>query len=126
MIIFCCNCNSDINARLTYGSEIYPYRIDLKDIPFWKCDKCGYSVGCHHKNNDSKKPLGIIPSPRIKKARNEIHKILDPLWKNGKYTRTELYKMISIHIGYNYHTAEIRDIEIAKKVYLFLKFLNKN
>ena len=78
------------------------------------------------KNNDSKKPLGIIPSPRIKKARNEIHKILDPLWKNGKYTRTELYKMISIHIGYNYHTAEIRDIEIAKKVYLFLKFLNKN
>lgn len=129
MYIFCCNCNTYVDARFTNGSETYPHRQDLSKLNFWKCDTCEGFVGCHNKHHIVKKrkdPLGVIPSPRIKKARNEIHKILEPLWKNRKYSRTEIYKMISEHIGTEYHTAQLSDIDTAKKVYRFLKKLEKN
>ena len=38
MLIYCCGCAQDVTARLTDGSEIYPHRLDLADIPFWVCD----------------------------------------------------------------------------------------
>jgi len=79
MKIFCCACKSDVNARLTNGSEIYPHRSDLSSIPFWKCDDCGNFVGCHHKTSKPTQPLGHIPTPEIRKARQHIHMILDPL-----------------------------------------------
>jgi len=61
MKIFCCGCGQDIDARLTDGAEIFPYRKDLYSLPFWKCDACG-----------------------------NFDRILDPLWKppDGKMTRT--------------------------------------
>jgi hypothetical protein len=50
--IFCCECREKVNARLTEGEEIYPHREDLKDLPFWICDKCKNFVGCHHKTDN--------------------------------------------------------------------------
>lgn len=122
MKIYCCACGGDVTARLTNGKEIYPHRGDLGDLPFWKCDKCGNSVGCHHKTKNRTKPLGVIPSPQIKQARQEIHKILDPLWQGGKFKRGEVYGMIAHVIGKDqYHTAEIRTIEEARDVYRIVR-----
>jgi hypothetical protein len=67
--IYCCGCESAVQARLTDGREIYPHRPDLADLPFWKCDGCGNHVGCHHKTNDRTRPLGNIPTPEIRIAR---------------------------------------------------------
>jgi hypothetical protein len=110
-------------ARLTSGAEIYPHRSDLADLPFWKCDTCGNYVGCHHKTGKPTEPLGNIPTPELRKARNHIHAILDPLWQSKKYRRKELYGLISDHMGFGYHTAKLRTIEEARKVYKFLKGL---
>ncbi len=118
--IWCCNCNCTITARLTNGKEIYPYLQNLRSIPFWTCDSCKGIVGCHYKTNTPTKPLGCIPSQQITKARKEIHKILDPLWKNKKISRNQLYKKLSNYLGYQYHTAEIKDIEEARKIYRFI------
>ena len=122
MLIRCCGCNSEkVQARLTDGSEIYPHREDLHELPFWKCDKCGNHVGCHHKTSNRTAPLGCIPTQEIKNARQHIHKILDPLWQSKKYKRSYIYMKISEFIGWKYHTASIRDIEEARNIYRFIK-----
>ncbi|KAB2716623.1 zinc-finger-containing protein [Brucella intermedia] len=117
-LIYCCGCSSDVNARLTDGAEIYPHRSDLARLPFWKCDACDNFVGCHHKTKQRTAPLGCIPTPEIKEARSHIHRILDPLWKSGRFKRRELYSKIANSLGIKeYHTAELRSVEQARDAY---------
>jgi hypothetical protein len=116
--IHCCGCKQIVQARLIDGKEAYPNRSDLHSLPFWKCDTCQNFVGCHHKTKDRTRPLGCIPTPELKNARQHIHKLLDPLWENEKnIMRKELYAEISKRLGYEYHTADIASIEQARLVY---------
>ena len=116
--IWCCGCNEGVEARLTDGEEIYSHRRDLYDLPFWKCDTCGNFVGCHHKTKNRTRPLGVIPTKELKNARKHIHALIDPMWKSKKIRRGDLYKELAACLGVEeYHTAEIKDIEFARKVY---------
>lgn len=118
--IHCCGCDSKVKARLTNGEEIYPHRSDLYSLPFWRCDTCGNSVGCHHKTKDRTRPLGCIPTKEIKNARQHIHRLLDPIWKSGRIARKDVYQLITDKFGWTYHTAKIRDIEEARAIYRYL------
>jgi hypothetical protein len=110
--------------RLTDGSEVYPHRRDLSTLPFWMCDGCGNYVGCHHKTKDRTRPLGNIPTKELKNARQHIHRILDPIWKEGKMPRGKVYARLAKELGIpEYHTAEIRTIEEARRVYAIVKML---
>ena len=115
--IFCCGCNAKIKARLTNGEEIYSHRSDLQNLPFWKCDKCKNYVGCHYKTPDKYKPLGVIPTKELMEARQYIHKILDPLYKTKGIKRSDIYDFISSKLGWRYDTANLRTIDMARKVY---------
>jgi len=115
--IYCCECGQDVFARLTDGREIYPHREDLAELPFWRCDDCGNYVGCHHKTHNRTKPLGNIPTPEIRGLRQDIHNILDPLWKDGPLQRGEVYDKISAALGRKYHTAGIRSVAEARTVF---------
>ena len=115
--IYCCDCQSKVMARLTDGSEVYPHRADLHSLPFWMCDYCGNFVGCHHKTSNPTNPLGNIPTPEIKRARQHIHALIDPLWQSGKIKRKEIYQKLTDAMGWKYHTAKIRDIDEARDVY---------
>lgn len=118
MLIFCCGCGDTVEARLTDGTEMYPHRPDLSSLPFWRCDTCRNFVGCHHKTKNRTVPLGCIPTKELKKARQYIHGILDPLWKEGGMTRREVYALIAKKLGkVGYHTAGIRSVEEARQVY---------
>jgi zinc-finger-containing domain len=117
MKLWCCGCEKDVEARLTSGAEVYPHRPDLAALPFWRCDACGNWVGCHWKTQQRTKPLGCIPTPELKKARNHIHALIDPLWRNNKMRRCQVYQIISGAIGYRFHSAEIRSIEEARRIY---------
>lgn len=120
--IHCCGCGGKVSARLTSGAEIYPHRPDLADLPFWKCDQCSNYVGCHHKNkNNPTQPLGVIPTPEIRNGRRHIHKILDPIWQEGRKPRGALYAELSEHLGWSYHTSKIRTIEEARDVYRYIR-----
>lgn len=119
--IFCCGCQKDIEARLTDGKEIYPHRPDLYSLPFWKCDGCGNNVGCHHKTADRTKPLGNIATPELKKARQYIHRILDPLWINKVIPRGKIYADLASELGYEYHTGEIKTLDDARRIYCIVK-----
>lgn len=127
MIIYCCGCQKEVEARLTSGTEIYPIRDDVRldyhDFPFWKCDTCKNFVGCHHKTKNPTRPLGCIPTPKIKEARKMIHQIIDPHWKNHPEAfraRGWIYRWLAFKTGKEaYHTAEIRTIEEARKIYRY-------
>jgi hypothetical protein len=115
--IFCCGCQTDVSARLTSGKEVYRHRRDLASLPFWKCDGCGNFVGCHHKTKNPTRPLGCIPTPELKAARQEIHRVIDPIWKSGRVDRSRFYSMIAHVIGVDeYHTADIKTVIEAREV----------
>jgi hypothetical protein len=120
--IFCCGCQKDVEARLTDGKEIYAHRPDLYSLPFWKCDTCKNFVGCHHKTAQRTKPLGNIPTPELKKARQHIHRILDPLWQNKIIPRGKIYAHIAHSLGLKeYHTGELTSVETAREVYKIVR-----
>ncbi len=125
MRIFCCGCQTIVKPRITTGEEIYPHRPDLYKLPFWICDACKNYVGCHHKSSNPTKPLGNIPTAELRNARKHIHAILDPLWKSGKMKRGRVYRAISDELGYQYHTAEIKTIDEARRVWMIVDRLRK-
>lgn len=120
--VYCCGCQRMVLARLTDGWEVYAHRSDLAELPFWKCDTCGNHVGCHHKTKDRTRPLGNIPTRELKIARQHIHRLLDPIWQHGKMPRGKVYSVLAKRLGLEaYHTAEIRTIEEARKVYAVVR-----
>lgn len=116
--IYCCGCETDVQARLTSGCEIYPSRPDLAALPFWKCDSCKNHVGCHHKLPSRVQPLGNIPTPALRRARSAIHAQLDPLWQGqGHAARHAIYRRIANELGIpEYHTGNIKSLYEAEWV----------
>lgn len=117
MLIHCTECQTDVDARLTNGAEIYPHRTDLHNLPFWKCDDCHNYVGCHHKTKNRTQPLGNIPNQELRQARQHIHELIDPVWQSKQMTRHELYRLMSAELGWNYHTAMTKNVEEARTAY---------
>lgn len=123
--LYCCGCEAKVNPRLTDGREVYPYRMDLYELPFWKCDACGNFVGCHHKTKNRTAPLGCIPTPEMKRARQHIHAILDPIWRSGRMPRKAIYAKLTEALGWEYHTARLRTIDEARTVYRLVREIAK-
>lgn len=111
--VYCCGCWQHVQARFCSGKEIYPHRPDLSDKIFWKCDTCGNYVGCHR---NTARPLGVIPTPELRAARQRVHAAIDPFWKDGRISRTELYHKISCRIGEEFHTANMIRVSDADKI----------
>lgn len=125
MKIYCCGCKKDVEARLTTGTEIYPHRQDLNGIVFFRCDVCNNYVGTHRKLNKdgTRMPLGSIPTPELRKVRSEIHELMDPIWRNQKMQRSELYAKLSFRLGIDdFHTGSINNMMVAN---LVIKEINK-
>lgn len=61
------------------------------------CQACKASVGCHP---HSVYPLGTMATPKVRQARNALHKLLDPLWRSGQMTRSKLYAEVACRLDY--------------------------
>lgn len=118
MLLWCCQCQTDVEARLTNGAEVYPHRSDLAHIPRWICDACKNHVGTHHKTSEPTRPLGNIPSSELKRARIHIHNLIDPAWKSGAVRRKAIYAHLTSTLGRQYHTGELRTLDEARAVYV--------
>ena len=107
-LIYCVQCEKHVIAYEVGGDEIYPHRPDLKDVRFFRCPNCANYVGTH---KDSGNPMGTIPTPELRECRNTLHRLIDPIWRNGKMKRSDLYRLISDEVGFDFHVAEINSIE---------------
>lgn len=105
--VWCCACGADVQARLTDGAEVYPHRPDLAALPFWRHDACGGHVGCH-RGEAGTRPLGCIADAPMRAARRRIHAVLDPVWRDGRMSRSRCYASMSRALGREYHTAGLR------------------
>lgn len=108
--IECIACDKVVSPRLVQGKQIYPHRKDLWNIKLWKCEDCNNYVATH---KGTLTPLGIIPTPRIRKERGGVHLILDPIWQSKKVSRNNVYKYLSRELGYEYHTGNIKTVAEA-------------
>lgn len=122
MKIYCCSCQKEIDGRLTTGREVYPSRADLYDNPYWICDCCKNYVGYHHKSSIPTKPLGTIPTPEIRKLRRTLHKMIDPLWRDGHLNRDEVYSFLSQIVRKEFHVSTINTEEEGNMI---IERLNK-
>lgn len=75
---YCQHCRAECADR--YGSEIYPDRPELAEKIIWVCMYCGALVGTHEDGKDKGKPLGTAANAELRKARQFVHGLLDPLW----------------------------------------------
>lgn len=127
MKIFCVECNKDIKAKIVSGNIVYPRSPKLAHDKFWMCNSCKNFVGCHKNANKNKmKPLGVIANKELKQARIKIHQIIDPIWKEEKMKRGEIYALLSKELGYTYHTGELKSLEEARRVWTIVAELHNN
>jgi len=70
-------------AILVTGDRIYPNRPDLAGKRYWFCPGDDAYVGCHGK---TERPLGTLADAALRKHRQEVHAVFDPIWK-AKMTR---------------------------------------
>lgn len=112
--IYCVQCSKYTQSTPVKGYTVYPRSPKLRDNNFWACPECANFVGCHP---GTAQPLGVIANKELKQARMKIHALLDPIWKNGKMPRRDIYTHITGELGYTYHTAWIRSMEEARVVW---------
>jgi hypothetical protein len=118
-VIWCCPCEREVRASLVPGSTIYPHLAKVRDIaerPFWRCPACANYVGCHYLTTNRLQPLGSIPSPEVRAARAQLHKLFDPLWRRGRMGRSAAYQLVSDLLGRDFHIGEIRSMAEAEEV----------
>ena len=113
----CAHCS--LACRLTTGREVYPHRKDLSDLRFWVCESCEARVGCHKEGavvdgetSDGTMPLGRAANAALRRARSEVHKKLDPIWrtqpkKERRVARRRVYRVISRYMGLPMHQTHV-------------------
>lgn len=124
-LTWCCACGSEVYAIKVGGDRIYPKRPDLHDKKFWECDCCKNYVGSHATDG---RPLGSIPTKELRRARMKTHQKMDPMWRDGHISRSELYARVKELVpdvcrNHEFHTAELRSIEEARRAYRALNII---
>lgn len=80
-------------AKLVYGTKIYPHRPDLFYDNFWQCEPCGAHVGCH-KNTEN--PLGTLANDFLRLKRSQAHRAFDTLWQDRHFkNRSAAYQWLA-------------------------------
>lgn len=109
-------------AQYTSNEEVYgkPYG---KWPMIWLC-KCqpGFAyVGCVR---DTDKPLGTMASKPLREMRIQAHAAIDPIWKEGRMKRGEVYEWLSGRMGRVVHVGE-SDTAACRQIILLAEELER-
>lgn len=83
-------------AKLVGGTALYPHRPDLARLQFWQCEPCSAHVGCH---KGTTTPLGRLADKDLREAKQQAHSLFDPIWKDGRKTRSDAYSWLALKLG---------------------------
>lgn len=107
--VFCPYCGE--KAEWVDNKEIYGKRYGNSFMMYW-CRKDDASVGTH---NNTKKPLGTMANKELREWRVKAHAHIDPVWKEGKRSRGDVYSILKYKLGKQIHIGE-SDIETCKRI----------
>ena len=88
-------------AQLVGAQKVYGPNISgaLAGKKFWQCKPCDAHVGTHPGLDT---PLGTLANGPLRMYRQQVHSLLDPIWKNKglipgppKHRRLRVYKFLS-------------------------------
>jgi len=79
-----------------------------KSYMCYYCKDCDAYVGCHQ---NTKVALGSMANAELRALRMQCHALIDPLWKDGKMTRKEMYRMLNEKFGRTIHIGWSREEE---------------
>lgn len=96
MKVICPYCHRP--AELVDGKAIYPSRPDLYQKKFWLCTLCDAYVGTH-RGSKAHNPLGRLANAELRRAKQDVHRVFDPLWKTKQMTRNEAYRWLAEELG---------------------------
>lgn len=116
MTVTCQYCQQP--AELVTGKEIYPHRVDLYDKQFYRCSPCRAWVGVHAGTTT---PLGSLANSELRQWRAAAHEAFDPLWRNTRQRRGDVYGQLARYLGINVRECHISmfDVETCQKVIVF-------
>lgn len=101
------------------NKEVYGKRYG-KSYMCYYCRPCDAYVGCH---NNSRAPLGTMANKALRQKRMEVHSIIDPLWKRGKFSRGDVYAKLADAFGETVHVGQSdmgrcdQIIEVSKSLF---------
>ena len=75
------------------------------------CNDCKASVGCHP---DTVTPLGFMAGIETRRLRSELHRILDPYWQTGQWTRVEIYQWLASVLDLDEAYCHIATLSVAQ------------
>lgn len=109
-------------AYLVGGKKIYPHRPDLFGKSFYECEPCEAFVGCH---TGTINPLGRLANLELRKKKMAAHAVFDPIWRTGKMTRGDAYKVLAEKLGIEQKDCHIGmfDVDMCNKVIEVVKEL---
>lgn len=109
LTIFCPYCHKA--AIWTENKTIYGRNYG-KSYMCYICPPCGAYVGCH---NNTRHPLGTLANKELREARILAHAVLDPIWKSGVMTRSEVYSKLKEVFGREVHIAQ-SDLDECREI----------
>lgn len=113
-VVICPYCNKPAvwcENKEKYGRNYW------KSYMCYLCKDCDAYVGCH---NNTREPLGTMANDELRRWRIRTHEFIDPIWKENKMERREVYQLLEKHFWKPIHTWE-SDIEMCQKIIEFLK-----
>lgn len=118
-------CDCGAFSVLVGGDVIYPHRPDLYGKKFWHCAPCDAYVGCHPavgKNGkggkgDGTVPLGRLAGPQLRRWKQNVHALFDPLWKSGQMRRKQAYRWLAEQLSIDFKDCHVGmfDVETCKR-----------
>ena len=115
--VICPKCNKP--APWVENKERYGRNFG-KSFMCYFCKPCGTYVGCH---NNTRNPLGTMADQETMEWRKKAHAVIDPLWKDGPYSRRGVYLSLQHAFGETIHVGESdmarckEIIETAKRLF---------
>lgn len=105
----CPYCNKE--AKYGPNEEYYGRRFGRSYMCYY-CKDCDAYVGTH---NNTTRALGTMANHELRKKRMAVHALIDPLWKEGGYSRGKVYQMLSDALGREVHVGE-SDIQMCEEI----------
>ena len=104
----CPYCNKR-SERVT-GREVYPHKKELLYQIFYQCKPCRAYIGTHKRSDGI--PIGRLANKDLRRAKADLHREFDQIWRNGLMSRAGLYIWLAKQLNINKQDCNIASFDL--------------